>query len=176
MNQKQKAYSLVSMLLQYPEIEWKREIEELKLEQEFPNKSIRLPLQKFIDYVKRTSYAELCKNYVYTFDFYDKTTLYLTYTVFKDNRDRGSILVQLRQQMMELGMEFTTEELPDYLPLVLEFAAIVPESQSAQILNLHLRSMRNLELELQGIDSPYRFLLETCIKCIEERQENVKVS
>ncbi|KRG11909.1 nitrate reductase molybdenum cofactor assembly chaperone [Lederbergia galactosidilytica] len=176
MNQNQKVYSLVSTLLQYPEREWKEWLEQVDVLEEFSDESIRLTLKPFLDYMKKTSYEELCKSYVYTFDFYDRTTLYLTYTVFKDNRDRGSILVQLRRQMMDYGMEFTTEELPDYLPLVLEFASIVPEKHSAKILQLHLRSIQNLELELQGVDSPYRYLIATCLKCIESTKENEKVS
>lgn len=176
MNQKQKAYSLISKLLQYPELEWKQWFEEVNLAQEFQEQSVRLLFQKFGDYVKKTSFDELCSNYVYTFDFYERTTLYLTFTVFKDNRDRGSVLVQLRQQMMELGMEFTSEELPDYLPLVLEFAAITPEKDAKKIVDLHLRSIRNLALELEGINSPYRFLLDLCIHCIETSTENEKVS
>ncbi|MBW8348887.1 nitrate reductase molybdenum cofactor assembly chaperone [Bacillus sp. IITD106] len=176
MNQKQKVYSLVSTLLQYPEPEWKKELQELDVAQEFSDESIRIPLLRFFTYIKNTPFHELCENYVYTFDFYDKTTLYLTHTVFKDNRDRGSVLAQLRQQMLELGMEFTTEELPDYLPLVLEFASLVSEKDSAHILNLHLRSIKNLELELQGIDSPYRHLVAACIHCIEMAEENEKVS
>jgi len=176
MNQKQKVYSLVSTLLQYPESEWKKELQNLDVVHEFPDESIRMPILRFLTYVKNTSFHNLCENYVYTFDFYDKTTLYLTHTVFKDNRDRGTVLSQMRRQMMELGMEFTTEELPDYLPLILEFASIVPEKDSAKILNLHLRSIKNLELELQGIDSPYRYLVAACIQCIEMAEENEKVS
>src|SRR5690606_39630375 len=64
-------------------------VQDLNMHEEFPDDEIRFPLQQFIRYVTNTSYDELCENYVYTFDFYDKTTLYLTYSVFKDNRDRG---------------------------------------------------------------------------------------
>ncbi|MFC5465343.1 nitrate reductase molybdenum cofactor assembly chaperone [Lederbergia graminis] len=176
MNQKQKAYSLISTLLQYPEQEWIPLVHDLNMHEEFPDDEIRFPLQQFIRYVTNTSYEELCGNYVYTFDFYDKTTLYLTYSVFKDNRDRGPVLVELRNQMYELGMEFTSEELPDYLPLVLECASIISDQDADKLLRLHLRSIRNLYLELQGIDSPYRLLLEACINCIEKDIENEKVS
>ncbi|WP_062106998.1 nitrate reductase molybdenum cofactor assembly chaperone [Bacillus niameyensis] len=176
MNPKQKVFSLVSTLLEYPEPEWKEWAEELDLAKEFPDETTQSLLQPFFAYMEKTPFEDICKDYVYTFDFYDRTTLYLTFAVFKDNRDRGSVLVQLRQQMMKLGMEFTTEELPDYLPLVLEFASIVPEKDSAPILNLHLRSIQNLGMELQGVDSPYRHLISACLHCIGVAKENERVS
>ncbi|MCM3586197.1 nitrate reductase molybdenum cofactor assembly chaperone [Mesobacillus maritimus] len=179
MNQKQMVYSLISTLLQYPEVEWKSQINEVWEEVgQIPDKEIREPLGKFLTYLEDTPYEELCENYVYTFDFYEKTTLYLTHKVFKDNRERGEILVQLRQEFYKAGLEFLSDELPDYLPLILEFAAIAPEEQSERILRLHKRSIDSLQLELQGINSPYRYLIAACMEnmVLKDENENEKVS
>ncbi|MDQ0215495.1 nitrate reductase delta subunit [Oikeobacillus pervagus] len=176
MNQRQKVFSLVSKFLQYPDEEW-RNLGEIEREiEQWKSLKIRQPLLNFFRYLHSTLYEKLCENYVYTFDFHDKTTLYLTFSVFQDQCDRGPALVQLRRQYLESGVDLYSDELPDYLPLVLEFAAIAPEKAAGKLLKLHFRAIRQLQLELQAIGSPYSDLLMACIETIESLKSEEKVS
>lgn len=169
MNQSQAVYNLASVLLQYPSGEWKDYLSELYGEAEsISNQQIAGDLKKFLDYLAGASYEELCQHYVSIFDFNERCTLYLTYSVFKDNRERGPALVKLRQEFLESGADLESEELPDYLPLILEFAAISEPEKSAKILKLHFRAIERLWLELEALDSPYRFLLSACVACIKK--------
>lgn len=173
MKRKRMVYNLISTLLQYPEKEWKEGLDEMWVEvSRISEDAVRIPLLKFLTYIKDTPLEELCENYVYTFDFYEKTTLYLTHSVFKDNRERGEVLVQLRQEFYKAELDFLSDELPDYLPLILEFAAVGPEDQVDKILRLHKRSIDNLQLELQGINSPYRFLITACMENMVQSDDN----
>ncbi|MEK3853795.1 nitrate reductase molybdenum cofactor assembly chaperone [Cytobacillus sp. FSL H8-0458] len=169
MNQSQAVYNLASVLLQYPSREWKDYLPDLHSEADSLNdKQIAVSLKKFLDYLDSTAYADLCQNYVLTFDFNERSTLYLTYSVFKDNRERGPALVKLRQEFKEAGAELESDELPDYLPLILEFAAITEPEKSAKLLKLHFRSIERLSLELGALNSPYHFLLAACADCIKQ--------
>ncbi|MBM4763384.1 nitrate reductase molybdenum cofactor assembly chaperone [Bacillus sp. B15-48] len=173
MNRKRMVYSLISSLLQYPNQEWQELENELFDEvSRISAEPVRVPLLRFLSYLKDTPFDKLCENYVNTFDFYEKTTLYLTHMVFKDNRERGNILIQLRQEFYQSGVEIVSDELPDYLPLILEFASIAPEGQAEKILRLHKRAIDHLQLELQGIDSPYRFLMTACMENMVQSDEN----
>ncbi|OMF54900.1 nitrate reductase molybdenum cofactor assembly chaperone [Paenibacillus sp. FSL R5-0490] len=169
MNQNQAVYKLASVLLQYPSSEWKDYLPDLHSEADsLDDKQIAVSLKKFLDYLDRTAYEDLCQNYVLTFDFNERSTLYLTYSVFKDNRERGPALVKLRQEFKEAGAELESDELPDYLPLILEFAAITEPEKSAKLLKLHFRSIERLSLELEALNSPYHFLLAACVDCIKQ--------
>jgi nitrate reductase delta subunit len=70
--------------------------------------------------------AKLEERYVATFDFNEAAALYLTAHELGDSRRRGQALVELRTLLRASGFEEATEELPDYLPLLLEFLAHVP--------------------------------------------------
>lgn len=67
------------------------------------------------------------ERYVADFDVRAGTALHLTYHRFGDRRDRGRALVALKRLLREAGWELDHWELPDYLPLLLELAAVDPE-------------------------------------------------
>ncbi len=70
------------------------------------------------------SLAELQHGYVDTFDFNAKHALYLSYWTDGDTRRRGEVLARFKAVYRGTGAVIDTHgELPDYLPLVLEFAA-----------------------------------------------------
>lgn len=70
---------------------------------------------------------DLRREYVATFDFDRRTNLYLTYHLYGDRRRRGVELVRLKRRFREAGLELAGGELPDYLPVLLEFAEIDAE-------------------------------------------------
>ena len=169
MNQNHRAFSLISILLQYPNPEIIEQMDEITEEaNKLSDLSIRMKIMKFLDYVAITSYQNLCNDYVSTFDFSERTTLYLTYSVFKDNRERGPALVKLRQEFLQVGAKLECDELPDYLPLILEFASITDLQKSTKILALHLRSIERLALELEALNSPYSHLVNATIMLIKK--------
>lgn len=69
---------------------------------------------------------ELAAQYVATFDLDEPAALYLTAHEFGDSRQRGPALLALRQMLRAGGFAPVDGELPDYLPLLLEFLAHVP--------------------------------------------------
>ncbi|HEX2348796.1 MAG TPA: nitrate reductase molybdenum cofactor assembly chaperone [Ktedonobacterales bacterium] len=72
------------------------------------------------------SVVELEALYVATFDFDESAALYLTAHELGDSRRRGQALIELRRLLRAAGFEQATAELPDYLPLLLEFLAQAP--------------------------------------------------
>jgi len=177
MNQDHRVFRIVSILLQYPSVEWKEQLDEFMDETKLiSNPEIQKQILKFLDFVNITSFEDLCFDYVSTFDFSERTTLYLTYSVFKDNRERGPALVKLRQEFLSVGAVLNSDELPDYLPLILEFAAITKPENSRKILGLHLRSIERLHLELEAINSIYSQLLTASIIAIKNLLRNADVS
>lgn len=65
-------------------------------------------------------------SYVATFDFNEARALYLTAHELGDSRRRGQALLDLRTMLRGAGFEPPEGELPDHLPLLLEFVAAAP--------------------------------------------------
>lgn len=97
--------------------------------------------------------------YVRTFDFSESTALYLTAHELGDSRQRGTALLELRYQLRAGGFEPGGAELPDYLPLLLEFVACAPPDMETAALESRLAAAcARIEDQLAS-DHPYRPLL-----------------
>ncbi|HJV17587.1 MAG TPA: nitrate reductase molybdenum cofactor assembly chaperone [Bacillales bacterium] len=122
----QDVYQLCSYLLSYPSKEFFDSLTEIESEIDSLQKGkIKKELQQFITKVKELSPDQLVDMYVYTFDFGKKTNLYVTYMSSGEQRERGVDLLFLKNYYKEHGFQATDLELPDYLPLMLEFAGQV---------------------------------------------------
>ena len=79
-----------------------------------------------------TSASEVQAVYVDTFDMSRRHALYLSYWTDGDTRRRGAVLADLKRRFREAGLALDgTGELPDFLPLVLEFARHAPREGAA---------------------------------------------
>jgi nitrate reductase delta subunit len=84
-------------------------------------------LRPFLDWWASAPLVEVQERYVADFDLRGGRTLYLTYHRYGDDRARGRALIALKRLYREAGWELDHWELPDYLPVVLELAAVDPE-------------------------------------------------
>ena len=98
--------------------------------------------------------------YVDTFDMSRKYALYLSYWTDGDTRRRGQVLTTFKQRYRSTGFLVNTRgELPDYLPLVLEYAAVADAPDGAELLQQYRSSLELLRLALTERDSPYAGVL-----------------
>lgn len=72
--------------------------------------------------------------YVGLFDRVRTLSLHLFEHVHGESRDRGQAMVDLVQLYQRHGLDVTARELPDYLPLFLEFLSVVPSSEARALL------------------------------------------
>ena len=76
-------------------------------------------------------------DYVETFDLRRRSTMYLTYWTAGDTRNRGSQMLAFAAAYRDAGVEPPCGEAPDYLPVVLEFAATVDPVAGRRLLVEH---------------------------------------
>ncbi len=164
---KRETIKLISLLLQYPSKEL-TEINLRKVIQDIPDTELYEKLNLFINYFSQHSFDELTENYVHTFDFNEKTNLYLTYTKLKDEKERGQTLVELKQIYENEGFIINSNELPDYLPLFLEFISQAKESIIIELFNRYKSAIEETRNFLKEINSPYAFLLEANLLIINK--------
>ncbi|MCB5169340.1 nitrate reductase molybdenum cofactor assembly chaperone [Streptomyces bambusae] len=115
-------------------------------------------LGEFLDDAERHSAAALCARYTDTFDTRNRRCLYLTWWTDGDTRRRGLSLVRLKRIYRDFGLEFAGEELPDFLPAALEFAAL-REAAGTELLQEHRAGLELLRLALAEAGSPYAAVL-----------------
>ena len=117
---------LLSVLLAYPDDALLEEVPELRAAAATLPRGERRALEPVLDALAATPLSELRRGYVETFDFDRRCGLHLTYHVHGDRRQRGLELVRLKRRYAEAGVPLEGSELPDYLPVVLEFASLRP--------------------------------------------------
>ncbi|MFJ8741657.1 nitrate reductase molybdenum cofactor assembly chaperone [Embleya sp. NPDC127516] len=120
-------------------------------------------LTAFLDDVCAWPAAELAAHYVTVFDMRNRRSLYLSWWREGDTRRRGEALVTFKRIYREHGLEFTGEELPDFLPAVLEFAATGgpgPAAAGEALLGEHRPGIELLRFALLDVGTPYAGVLE----------------
>lgn len=148
-------YKLLSVLLCYPDERLVEAREELAAAA-----AGNAPLERFVGHLAATPLGELERRYVETFDLRRRSALYLSYYVHGDTRKRGMSLLRLKRLYAAAGLELASGELPDYLPLVLEFAALAPSGAGASLLREYRPSLELLRSSLRDADSPYADVLD----------------
>ncbi|WP_150242664.1 nitrate reductase molybdenum cofactor assembly chaperone [Nocardiopsis quinghaiensis] len=108
-----------------------------------------------LDHMERTPARSLAEHYVKTFDLRRRSCLHLTYYAYGDTRKRGTALLGFTHAYRLSGFDPDTEELPDHLCVVLEFAATVDPDAGARLLVQHRAGLELLHLALQDDGSPY---------------------
>ncbi|QYX58470.1 nitrate reductase molybdenum cofactor assembly chaperone [Roseovarius sp. SCSIO 43702] len=91
-------------------------------------------LQALADSVAQGDLYDLQESYVMLFDRSRTLSLNLFEHVHGESRDRGGAMVSLLETYREGGFEPATTELPDHLPVLLEFLASRPASEAREIL------------------------------------------
>jgi nitrate reductase delta subunit len=142
------AWQILSLLVDYPtdELVGRRALLEAAATNLPP--AVREPVCRFLAVLGTVPVGELQREYVETFDLTRRCCLYLTYFAHGDTRKRGLALVQVKQAYRRAGVEFTADELPDHLSVVLEFGASHHAETAWRLLNDHRAGIEVLRMAL----------------------------
>ncbi|ODA70534.1 nitrate reductase molybdenum cofactor assembly chaperone [Streptomyces sp. AVP053U2] len=151
---------LVSLLLQYPDAELAaaRRVLAATVEALEPSPAAER-LAEFTAWFTGQEPDALQRHYVETFDLRRRSSLYLTYYLHGDTRRRGMALLTLAQRFRAAGWDTDGGELPDHLPVVLEFASLAGPGAGEAPLRQHRRGLELIHHALTDSDSPYRHVL-----------------
>ena len=111
--------------------------------------------------------------YVDLFDRSRRSALHLFEHVHGDSRDRGSAMVDLAQTYERAGLAFASGELPDYLPVVLEFASTQPPRQAKAFLQETAHLVRAVFTALVERGTAYASVLAAVLDLAGEPAEKV---
>jgi len=160
--QRQIVFLCVSHLLSYPDEQWAESLPDcLEAIRSLEDETVRTPLLAAAEQLASTPARERTEQYVETFDFGKKTNLYLTYMTNGEQRERGIELVTLKARYEAAGFAVSDHELPDYLPLILEFLAYAEDPHAISLLADYAGHIREIGERLAAAGSLYAQLFET---------------
>ncbi|MBZ7211778.1 nitrate reductase molybdenum cofactor assembly chaperone [Klebsiella grimontii] len=103
--------------------------------------------------------AEWCE----VFDRGRATSLLLFEHVHAESRDRGQAMVDLLAQYEKAGLVLDCRELPDHLPLYLEYLSILPEAEAREGLQNVAPILALLGGRLKQRDTPWYLLFDALL-------------
>lgn len=114
--------------------------------------------------------------YVQLFDHGRTTSLHLFEHVHGDSRERGPAMIDLAQTYEKAGLFLAPGEMPDYLPVVLQFASTQPQQETRAFLSEMAHIFNALYAALQQRQSPYASVLGALLELAGERAQPVNIA
>ncbi len=129
-------------------------------------------ISAFIYWLQTHSLTEIQQIYVQTFDMQPEHDLHMTHHIHGDSRDRGPALIDLAEHFKANGLELKEGEIPDYLPLLLEYVSTLEVDESRFFLADVGKILAILAENLEKSESPYAKL----IRLVEQRGQLLKAA
>ena len=120
--------------------------------------AVARPLRSVAEMRAGADPAVLAADYVQLFDFRRRCCLHLTYYTCGDTRKRGEALVTFAAAYKAAGLAVLDGELPDYLPAVLDLAAV--DDDGWRLLRENRVGLDLLAKALDTEKSAYRHVIE----------------
>lgn len=169
---------IISALMDYPEAELLEGRQELIAElrnDAFLAAEQKEALIEFVDQLCTSDLLDAQEEYVALFDRGRSNSLLLFEHVHGESRDRGQAMVDLMSVYEKQGFVIDQRELPDYIPLFLEFLSLRPEQEVRQWLMDVSHILALLEARLQQRESHYAVLFEVLLSLIGVEVERAEL-
>ena len=171
----------IAFLLSYPnheEVAYKAMLEEVRSDLQHPP-LLSAMRQREVDAMIASLLAagplQLEAEYVQTFDTRRNQSLHLFEHVHGDSRDRGPAMIDLTQTYIQHGLYLHEGELPDYLPVVLEFSATLSDTQARDFLAEFAHLLTSLYSALVGQRSRYACLFAALLELAGQKIQLTEV-
>lgn len=170
---------VLARLLSYPDSTLRDDLDDMRaallVEQALTN-TRKEELYALIRHLKEDNPLENESEFVELFDRGHTTSLHLFEHVHGDSRDRGPAMIDLVQTYEKAGLFLAPGELPDYLPVLLEFVSTQPSQETGSFLNEMAHIFNAIFNALQQRKSPYASVLGALLELSGEQAHAVKIT
>ncbi len=157
-------FQAAALVLAYPEAELLDRLD--TIEAALTGTSATDHFAPVLTHLRGGSLREAQSYHVQEFDLSRKHALHLSYWTDGDTRRRGEVLAEIKGVYRESGLLVDTGgELPDYLPMVLEFAAADPV-RGRELLQRFRASLELIRLGLAADRLPHAGVLTAICACL----------
>lgn len=161
-----KTYKILSLCLSYPNADLQAFLSDIEKELQ---KEALLSSQKikdlcsFVSHFKNMDLTDWQAQYVQLFDYSRSASLHLFEHIKSDSKDRGQAMVNLLEFYKENGLELSVNELPDYLPVFLEFLSTQKTQKAAELLSEPIQIIDRVKEALSEKQNPYSQIFSAII-------------
>lgn len=174
-----RTFKILGLLLDYPTQALMAHLEdceqELRQEKFLPRKHLQA-VTKFLEALKDQDLYQLQEEYVSTFDRGRSHSLHLFEHIYGESRDRGQAMVNLSEAYEEKGFFIKQSELPDYLPMFLEFLSLCPSHQAIDMLGEPIDILAMIAARLHKKDSSYAVIFDAVVALSKVKPDKAKIS
>ncbi len=159
-------FKVFSALLSYPSEEMRQalpEIAEIIRTAPLLDRPRRNDLLALVDELGNDDLLTVEERYVDLFDRGRALSLHLFEHLHGESRDRGEAMVELKQLYAQAGLELTARELPDYLPVVLEYLSCRDIAEARDMLADCGHIMATIGRSLVARQSSYAAVLQALL-------------
>jgi nitrate reductase molybdenum cofactor assembly chaperone NarJ/NarW len=169
-----KTFHALSALLVYPQPELIDALDEIEATIESEALVSRAQLQGLRALLASLSSGDiydLQEEYLLLFDRTRSLSLHLFEHVHGESRDRGQALVDLKAVYEDKGLMVDTKELPDFLPVFLEFLSLLPHEEARAMLGETAHVLVAIAERLAKRKSPYESVFRILIAIADARPD-----
>ena len=150
-------YRALGALLHYPDADLVEAAAEIGVVLDADRRltaTTRAAVSRLVARLGASDLIEAQEIYVSQFDRSRSLSLHLFEHIHGESRDRGQAMVNLAAHYEAAGYRIDTRELPDYLPLFLEFLSLTADEEANSLLGdvIHILSAIRIRLERRGSD------------------------
>ena len=174
-----KSLRVLARLLGYPDAELRGHLAELRdaLHEERALPPQRLAeLDALIASLAQGAPLDVEAAYVELFDRGRSTSLHLFEHVHGDSRERGPAMIDLAQTYEKAGMYLAEGEMPDFLPVLLEFTSTQPPREAREFLSEMAHIFNAIFSALQQRGSAYASVLGALLELAGEKAQPVEIA
>ena len=174
-----KSLRVLARLLGYPDAQLRSDLADMRgaLHEERALAPQRLAeLDALINSLSRKAALETEADYVELFDRGRATSLHLFEHVHGDSRDRGPAMIDLAQTYEKAGMYLAEGEMPDFLPVLLEFTSTQPPREAREFLAEMAHIFNAIFAALQQRESAYASVLGALLELAGEKASPVEIA
>ena len=174
-----KSLRVLARLLGYPDAELRGHLAELRdaLHEERALPPQRLAeLEALLASLAQGAPLDVEAAYVELFDRGRSTSLHLFEHVHGDSRERGPAMIDLAQTYEKAGMYLAEGEMPDFLPVLLEFTSTQPPREAREFLSEMAHIFNAIFSALQQRGSAYASVLGALLELAGEKAQPVEIA
>ncbi len=173
-----KTFKILGLLLTYPEgtvLDAADELLEiLRAEAVLPEKSIR-KIEQFLHTQNSSDLMDIQEDYVNTFDRGRAHCLHLFEHIHGESRDRGQAMVDLIDTYAEKGLYIDQGELPDYLPLFMEYLSRCKFEEARSLLGEAIDVIAAIGAKLKKRQSDYAVVFDAIEVLSAVKPDKIKI-
>jgi nitrate reductase delta subunit len=138
--------------------------------------SVRDQLHRLLNEMATGDLYDLQERYVLLFDRTRSLSLHLFEHVHGESRDRGQAMIDLKSQYEAAGLYMDVSELPDFLPMFLEYVATRPAAEATESLGQPAHIFAAIAERLRKRRSPYEAVFRALVAIAAAKPTEEEVS